>query len=339
MSSETKIEAEGGSSGRVAPRSILFWLRMLVLVSVLPAWALTTWMIVRACERERSEREQNTVETARALTQAVDRDLANSVVGLQVLATSRFLATRDLAGFYSQAVEALHNLVGRNIVLVDSSGQELINTFMAYGDPLPRIERGGLRSFEAVFRTGKPAISDLFTGSLIHQPIVVIAVPVILDGKVSYYLGMGIAPHSLAAILRAQNFPSTWIAGIVDSTGTFVARTVNEEQFIGKKAAPPLLSRIAEVADGILSGDTQEGTDVVVGFSRSTISGWTVGIGIPSAELMAPLYQSLRLTISAAAALLLFALLIAWVTCGRRLGKSFLTEVQHWSGAVTCPAC
>jgi putative transposase len=27
------------------------------------------------------------------------------------------------------------------------------------------------------------------------------------------------------------------------------------------------------------------------------------------------------------------------VTCGRRLGKNFLTLLQHWSGAVTCPAC
>jgi len=27
------------------------------------------------------------------------------------------------------------------------------------------------------------------------------------------------------------------------------------------------------------------------------------------------------------------------VTCGRRHGKNFLTFLQHWSGAVTCPAC
>jgi hypothetical protein len=31
--------------------------------------------------------------------------------------------------------------------------------------------------------------------------------------------------------------------------------------------------------------------------------------------------------------------LTTWVTCGRRLGKNFLTLLQHWSGAVTCPAC
>jgi len=28
-----------------------------------------------------------------------------------------------------------------------------------------------------------------------------------------------------------------------------------------------------------------------------------------------------------------------WVMCGRRLGKNFLTQLQHWSGAVMCPAC
>jgi glutathione S-transferase len=30
---------------------------------------------------------------------------------------------------------------------------------------------------------------------------------------------------------------------------------------------------------------------------------------------------------------------LRWITCGRRPGKNFLTFVQHWSGAVTCPAC
>ena len=30
----------------------------------------------------------------------------------------------------------------------------------------------------------------------------------------------------------------------------------------------------------------------------------------------------------------------AWVMCGRRpIDKSFFTLMQHWSGAVMCPAC
>ena len=31
--------------------------------------------------------------------------------------------------------------------------------------------------------------------------------------------------------------------------------------------------------------------------------------------------------------------LLVWVTCGRRLGKSFVTWMQIWAGTVTCPAC
>ena len=31
---------------------------------------------------------------------------------------------------------------------------------------------------------------------------------------------------------------------------------------------------------------------------------------------------------------------LLWVMCGRRrLGKNFLTHLQHWSGAVMCAAC
>jgi hypothetical protein len=32
------------------------------------------------------------------------------------------------------------------------------------------------------------------------------------------------------------------------------------------------------------------------------------------------------------------ARLLLWVTCGQRRGKDLLTLLQHWSGAVTCPA-
>lgn len=260
------------------------------------------------------------VAMARALTQAVDRELASSVTGLQALATSPLLENGDFAGFQRQASQVLPDLAGSSIVLADPSGQELINTFVAHGDPLPRIERGGARSLEAVFRTGKPAISDLFIGTL-NRLVVTIGVPVILDGKVAYYLVLGIHPERLAEILKRQDFPADWVAAITDSTGTFVARTRNQEQFIGKKAATPLPSKFADVHEGIFDGVTQEGVSPVAGFSRSTLSGWTVGIAIPTAELMAPLYRSLWLTISAAASVLLLALLSAWLI-GARIARS-----------------
>ena len=298
---------------RLTPQthSIQFWLRWLVLACVLPAWVVTTWLIVSSGVRERGAREHNTIDTARALMQTVDRELSSSVVGLQALATSPFLASKDFANFHRQALEALANFGGINIVVLDPTGQQVINTSTPFGAPLPRPEME--HSVVEVFQTARPMVTDLFVGSQDSQPTVGIVVPIIDKGTVTYVLEMGASPEHWAEILYRAKLPETWISGIVDTTGTFVSRTQNPKQFIGKKAAPELIHALAKAPEGVIEGETRDGISVVVGFSRSTVSGWTVGIAIPTAELMAPLYRSLWLTISAAGALLLLALSIAWV--------------------------
>ena len=70
------------------PRSILFWLRWLVIVSILPAWVATAFAIWRSYDRERVALQNGTVETARALMQTVDSKLAAATAVMQVLATS-----------------------------------------------------------------------------------------------------------------------------------------------------------------------------------------------------------------------------------------------------------
>jgi PAS domain S-box-containing protein len=300
-----------GARSTSGTHSIQFWLRWLVLVCLLPAWAITTWLIVISGLRERDAREHSTIDTARALMQTVDRELASSVVGLQALATSPFLASQDFANFHRQASEALANLAGSDIVLLDRTGQQVINTSTPFGAPLPRQEME--HSIVEVFQTARPTVTDLFVGRLDSQPTVGIVVPIIDKGTVAYVLGMGVSPEHLGEILYSAKLPEDWISGIVDSTGTIVARTQNAKRFVGKKAAPELLRKIAELPEGIIEGETQDGIPVAVSFSRSTVSGWAVGIAIPRAELMAPLYRSLELTISAAVAVLLLALSIAWV--------------------------
>ena len=203
------------------------------------------------------------------------------------------LASKDFANFHRQALEALANFGGINIVVLDPTGQQVINTSTPFGAPLPRPEME--HSVVEVFQTARPMVTDLFVGSQDSQPTVGIVVPIIDKGTVTYVLGMGASPEHLAEILYRAKLPETWISGIVDTTGTFVSRTQNPKQFIGKKAAPELIHAIAKAPEGVIEGGTQDGISVVVGFSRSTVSGWTVGIAIPTAELMAPLYRSLWL--------------------------------------------
>jgi len=271
-------------------------------------------MIVNSGLRERGAQAHSTIDTARALMQTVDHELAGSIIGLRALASSPFLALQDFENFHGQAFDALANLGGINIVVLDRTGRQVVNTSMPFGTSLSRQELEP-KAVE-VFETARPTVTDLFVG-LDGQPRVGIIVPIIDKGGVPYVLGMGVSPEHLGGILDGARLPENWISGITDSAGTIVARTQNAQQFVGKKTTPQFLQKIAEASEGVIEGETQEGIPVVVGFNRSRISGWTVGIGIPSAELMAPLYSSLRLTIFAAAALLLLVLLIAWLISSR----------------------
>ena len=311
MSGSAKLDRAGLTPGT---HSIRFWLLRLVLVCVLPAWAMTTWSIVTSSLRERAAWEHSAVDTARALVQSVDHELAGSIIGLRALAASPFLASRDFENFHRQGLEALANFGGSNIVVLDPTGRQLINTSMPFGTPLPRQEME--QKVVEVFQTARPSVTDLFVG-LDGQPRVAIMVPIIENGGVAYVLGMGMLPEHLGEILDGAKLPEHWISGITDNAGTIVTRTQNAKQFVGKKAAPEFRRKIAEAPEGAIDGETLDGIPVVVGFSRSKISGWTVGIGIARAELMAPLYSSLRLTILAGAALLLLALVIAWLISSR----------------------
>src|SRR5215831_6344451 len=78
---------------QMRPQTIRLWQTILVIACVLPAMLLATALIVRFYQLERQIREADTLTAARALTQAVDRELASAVAGLQALATSPYLAS------------------------------------------------------------------------------------------------------------------------------------------------------------------------------------------------------------------------------------------------------
>jgi hypothetical protein len=262
-----------------ARRTIRFWLRSFAVACILPTVLVAAYLITRSYAQERASMERDTVATARALMQAVDAELAASVAVLQILAASPYLQTGELAKFYDQARAALQTVKGDRIVLTDAGGQQVLNTLRPFGEPLPR--HGYPERLRQVLQTARPVISDLFMGDITRAPVIGVEVPVLSGSAPTYALAMGIVPQGLAEILHRQKLPSGWIAGILDRTGTHVARTLAPEQFVGKKASSPLLRGTSEASEGVADGETLEGKPVVGSFSRSSVSGWTVAIGIP----------------------------------------------------------
>ncbi|HTF15005.1 MAG TPA: sensor domain-containing diguanylate cyclase [Burkholderiales bacterium] len=296
-------------------------------------------LISQSYQREHARVVRDSLATARALTTAMDRELAGVQSALYALATSPHLSSNDLRGFYGQAKEALPNLmIANSIVLVDANSRQRINTLRSFGEPLPPDPTHQLHR---IFETGRPVITDLFYGQAIGKPVLAIGVPVRRGNTVVYALNAGIFPERLSDILTQQRLPPDWIATIFDSTGTIVSRTREMNRFLGKKGSPALVKRMGEVAEDSLETTTLEGIPVLSVFSRSAVSNWTVAIGIPTQGLTGELWRSLWWLVLGLVLLLLCTLVLAW-SIGGRISRSIcgLTGpalALGFGGAVTVP--
>ncbi len=314
-------------SAKPRQRTLRFRLASLVLACVLPVCAIAGLVVYHAYQQKRALLEQRVLETARALSMVVDRELAAMQASTTALATSDYLASGDLAGFYRQAQEVLHDYPGATFTLADATGQQLVNTFVPFGTPLPK--RTKLDLVARVFETGKPVIVNLFKANLLRVPIVGVEVPVIRDGRIVYDLALVVPANRFSAVLSQQSIPPGWPATILDANRVVIARDRLEQSYVGLPAVPALIKALSETADGRVETTNRAGVPIVTMFSRSAKSGWAVGIGIPKAVMLAEIRQWLWWTTGGA---------ILFSTMGIALALFLARRISGSIQALTGPA-
>ena len=287
----------------------------LVLGGVLPIAVVAALLIFEFYEREQARLVSNAKSQARAMVSAVDRDFARTQAALEALATSRRLASGDLKGFHSRALEALKNMQADSIVVMDASGQLLLSTWRPFGEPLPKLTTA--RLLKRVMKTGKPGVSDVYIGPLHGRFTYAVAVPVKRDGVFLYLLNATAPPSQLSAVLTEQRLPTTWRVAIVDSTGAIVVRTHDLARFQGKMVNPDLLQRMAKADEDGFKTTTLDGIPVITVYSRSKLTRWAVVLGMPLEELTLGLRETLTQLIAATFAALGLGIALAWFIGGR----------------------
>jgi len=295
-------------------QTIRFRLGCLVAACLLPVCVIVSVLLARAYDYKRTLIEQQMLQTARALSLAVDRDLGNIQAALQVLATSPFLASGDFAGFHGQAQAVVRMFGESDIILADASTQQVVNTFRRFGEPLPK--RNAAEAVRRVFATGKPVIGDLFLGVMTNRPLIGVDVPVFSGDKVVYDLTMTLPANRLTAILAQQRLPSQWLGAILDGKQIIVARTVHSEELTGRLAGAALRQRMAQSSEGTVVSTNSEGVEVLAAFSQATISGWTVAISMPEAALRGEIWQWLCWTVSGIVFVLIASLWLVTAMAG-----------------------
>ncbi|MBI4529026.1 MAG: sensor histidine kinase [Deltaproteobacteria bacterium] len=292
---------------------------ILVIASLLPVLLFASAMIYVLSTQQRAVVERGLMDTARALSLAVDHELDASITTLQALATSEYLDNGDLGKFYEQ-VRRVQKDHGNwtNILLISPTGQQLINLRRPFGAPLPPA--AARDSLKQTIETRQPAVSSLFVSRISGAKLLSVEVPVVRNGKVLYSLAASISPELLGRILLHQKIPANWIGTIIDKNKNIIARTRSLEQFLGKPTTPRFAAMSRAAEEAVWQDVTHDGIPVHAAFHRSALSGWSVGLAIPASEVIAPVRRSLRMTVVGGVVLFIGAFGLALVF-GRRIAR------------------
>jgi PAS domain S-box-containing protein len=260
------------------PRPLRVYLILFALGLALPLLLLSAFFLSQMASLERDQIERRVSQVAEALTWDIDRELDRAIVTLETLATSEALANADFGTFHAQATRALRR-TNTQILLLDLSLQQLLNTRVPFGTALPTtaLAEVALR----VIGTKEPQISDLFIGAVAKEPVIAVEIPVFIRQELRYILVMSIDPPQLVDVLKGQRLDRQWITAITDRKGIIVARSDRHAEFVGKPVPENLLAS-SLVERGVFRAVSVAGEPIVGATLRSARAGWLVSATVPA---------------------------------------------------------
>jgi PAS domain S-box-containing protein len=285
-------------------------------IIALPLLTLLAAMLYRSSQQEHQRLERAIGQKLDELVAAVDRDIERRTAVLQTLAAGPSLAAEDWAAFHAQAKASL----GRNyLVLVDSGGRQVVNTYLPYGEA-PAFT-GDPATIAEVGRTMHPVVSDLFTSIAAKRPVYNISIPVERDGRLRYVMSFGLFPEDLLALLQDQRLDAGWITTIWDRNGIILARSREHERWVGK---PVPKHWLREPAGQAIEDRSLDGEEVLAQVGHVRLAGWTVRTSFPARLIDAQIRESLWLWSLTAATIVMLAAAAAYI-----VGRSFTQPLAH----------
>jgi signal transduction histidine kinase/ActR/RegA family two-component response regulator len=143
---------------------------------------------------------------------------------------------------------------------------------------------------------------------------------VIRDGNVKYVLSYLFDTANMQAKLDRQSLPDTWLLSMFDRAGQRVVRTLDPGKFVMRPPAESLRAMMNRTFEGVAWTTSVEGVSLLTAIARGPRSGWTVALGVPQREILAPLLPSAIWTFIGGLGVTLFALLIA-TQLARRIAR------------------
>ncbi|MGJ5207151.1 sensor histidine kinase [Bradyrhizobium sp. HKCCYLR20261] len=285
--------------------------RLLLLAGILflPCVGLIAYVIASMQQSADGSIRRGLSYAAQTISGAVDAELRRYIALAEVLAKSPDLAAADLTDFEAEA-RRVGLVTGDGWIIVsDASGRLLLNTLAPPGKPLGERTPEGRRSQERAFATGRPSISDLFTGPNSGEWVATVDVPVFRDGKPFRCLSIAMPAASYTRLLAQQQLPANWLVGIIDSQGRYVSRIPKNATSTGQPASAGW--RAHARVEGIAEFPSIEGDSIINANAHPQLSDWTIGVGIKQGAFAEAVSSTVKTATIAATSICALALLLA----------------------------
>ena len=271
------------------PRPVRTLLFLMTLALVIPALLFSVYLVKQFADLQRSQTEQRLAQVAAELADNVDRDFERLLTLLDTLALSDRLKLHDFSGFHAQATLAVKR-AGTYIAIADGTGQQLMNTRVPYGTPLPKppIPLDQQRALAS----GKPFVSDVVLGAISHKWVYGLTIPLNVEGLPNHSLVMVIDASHLLDIMTGLHLPADWMTGISDRADHVVARSKLQEEFVGRPLAADIVSAMQGTPGTAVETLDMSGVPTVRAIARSKVSGWNISAIIPQALVEAEIRRS-----------------------------------------------
>jgi PAS domain S-box-containing protein len=277
----------------------------------LPVILFSGLLLWRFTISERAANERLALDIARDLSADVDREITAVITTLETLATSQMLAAGDLTRFHAQAKAALRSQPW-NVILIDDSRHQLLNTRVPWGALLPPFPQTAPPVAEIAKETRRPFVSGLFVEPVTRRPIFGVSVPVFQGEEVHYALVMTIEPERLDEILNEQSLPEGWLAAVSDRKNINIARSHLAQRFRGQQIPAETLEKYGDRQEGVIVTTDFEGRESLQAFHWSKRTGWRVAAWAPLTVVEAPLKRAWWLFLGSGSALLGLGLALAF---------------------------
>src|SRR5262245_29514565 len=233
------------SMRRLRLRTLLI---LLVLITTLPIAVFAAWLISRSWAQQETLVDRQNIEQARAVLVAVDQEVEAVIASLNVLALLDPIDAVDKARFADITARVLPThpewesirLVDPRFTVVASAGEE---------SAAPLVDAEWVRQTIA---TGKPTVSPAVQEPSSGRWMVTIGVPVVRGGHLKYVLGARLDARAFSQILQRQSVPPGGVVALLDGEPKIIARTANQDRFIGRKPTPEFLERSRTQPEGSL---------------------------------------------------------------------------------------